>query len=244
MHFKQIVAYGDSFTRGDELSDCFTDNSNWTLQQSKLTWPSLFAQEKQVQYNPRARGGVGNQWISWRVVAGTKPKQLLIINWTFFERFDYVSPQTDYWEHTHPHEKDKINHYFYRNIDSDIWNIYRNLQIIYSTICFLKHNEINFIMTCIDPQYDVPFNTLRARNNWLKDNRDGTEFLTWEKAITKLQLEVKPYITMFDSMTFLDWSKHNNFEIGSAGHPLEKAHREAAKYINMQVTEGKINGYR
>jgi len=242
MQYNEIVAIGDSFTRGDELADCPpASDIDWVKQQSMLTWPSLFAKQNAVNYKSRSRGGVGNQWISWRVVSGTKPNILVIVNWTFFERFDYIDPSTDYWHHTHPHDEDKLDHYFYRNIDSDIWNIYRNLQIMHSTICFLQQNGINFIMTCIDSQYNVNFATLRTRNNWLRDNRDGTEFLTWEKAITKLQQQVCPYITMFDNMSFLEWSKHKGFELGPNGHPLEKAHIEAAKYINTIITKESQN---
>jgi hypothetical protein len=32
--------------------------------------------------------------------------------------------------------------------------------------------------------------------------------------------------------------------IGPNGHPLEKAHAEAAKYINIDVIEGMTNGHR
>ena len=65
--------------------------------------------------------------------------------------------------------------------------------------------------------------------------------MTWEKAITKLQQQVCPYITMFDNMSFLEWSKHKGFELGPNGHPLEKAHIEAAKYINTIITKESQN---
>ena len=50
-------------------------------------------------------------------------------------------------------------------------------------------------------------------------------------------------IINFYGYTFLDWAKNKNFEFGSNGHPLKKAHAEAANYINMATTEGKINGH-
>ena len=37
----------------------------------------------------------------------------------------------------------------------------------------------------------------------------------------------------------------NSFtRIGPTGHPLEEAHAEAAKYININVIEGMTNGHR
>jgi len=42
-------------------------------------------------------------------------------------------------------------------------------------------------------------------------------------------------------MSFLEWSKHNNYELGPHGHPLEEAHIEAAKYINTIITKESQN---
>ena len=69
---------------------------------------------------------------------------------------------------------------------------------------------------------------------WQHDHRDAS---------VELQQKVLHYIINFYGYTFLEWSKHKNFPIGPDGHPLEKAHAEAAKYINMVTTEGKINGH-
>ena len=77
----------------------------------------------------------------------------VIVNWTWFERFDYIELQTDHWTTTHPRHEDKLNHYFYQNLDNDIWNVHRNLQQIHSTICLLKQNKIDFIMTCLDKDH-------------------------------------------------------------------------------------------
>ena len=71
-------------------------------------------------------------------------------------------------------------------------------------------------MTCIDP-------LLYTNENFVKP----------------LQDQVKHYIVNFYGYTFLEWAKHKNFEIGPGGHPLEKAHIEAAKYINMSCNRRK-----
>ena len=223
MPYKKVIAVGDSFTRGDELDDCSTHGTiNKDLTHSLNTWPALLAKKSSVEYDAIAIGGRGNQWMSM-VVSNYLDKlqnALLIINWSWFERFDYIDIETTKWTVTHPRHEEKLDHYFYKHIDSDKWNLHRNLQQIHSTICLLDQNNIDFIMTCIDPM-----------------------LYTKARFVKPLQDQVLHRIINFYGYTFLDWAKNKNFEFGSNGHPLKKAHAEAANYINMATTEGKINGH-
>jgi len=233
MPYKKVIAIGDSFTRGDELADCPDDAP---LQYSESTWPASIATILNCDYKCYAIGGIGNQWISWNIADKLQQDTLVIANWTWFERFDYVDIETDHWKTTHPRHQNKLNHYFYRNLDSDIWNLHRNLQQMHSSISLLKQNNINFIMTCVDPHYGANFDNFRPPGSNVSTH--------WQTAIANLQAQVKHYIVNFYGYTFLEWAKHKNFEIGPNGHPLEKAHIEAAKYINTHTVEGKINGHR
>jgi hypothetical protein len=238
MPYNKVIAIGDSFTRGDELADCPEQlhEYKFPFQYSQSSWPALLTKTLDCEYECYALGGIGNQWISWKTADKLKQDTLVIVNWTWFERFDYVDPATDLWTTTHPRHEDKLDHYFYRNLDSDIWNLYRNLQQMHSTISLLKQNNVNFIMTCLDSAFRAEFNTIR---------QPGSNVSThWQTAIANLQAQVKHYIVNFYGYTFLEWAKHKNFEIGPNGHPLEKAHVEAAKYINTHTIEGKINGHR
>ena len=231
MPYNRVIAFGDSFTRGDELADCppQTEINNCS---STLTWPALLAKSLDATYQSYSLGGAGNQWISWQVATRIKQDTLYIVNWSWFERFDYVDIETDLWTTTHPQHEDKLDHYFYRNLDSDIWNLHRNLQQIHSTISLLKQNNVNFIMTCLDNSYLSD----------LKDFRPGTQSnIVWTRAISSLQEQVLPHIVDFEGMSFLEWSKHKGFELGPNGHPLEKAHIEAAKYINTIITKESQN---
>ena len=90
-------------------------------------------------------------------------------------------------------------------------------------------------MTCLDTHYNLTYNDMRS---------PGPGTIAWTNSISGLQEQVLPYIVDFEGMSFLEWSKHNSFELGPHGHPLEKAHIEAAKYINTHVMEGKNNGHR
>ena len=223
MPYKKVIAVGDSFTRGDELADCSTHSRIAPHHTHSLsTWPALVAKTLGIEYDCMTIGGRGNHWISMSVSTYLEKHRdaFFIINWSWFERFDYIDAETDQWTVTHPRHEDQLNHYFYKHIDSEKWNLHRNLQQIHSTICLLEQNNINFIMTCMDPM-------LYTNENFVKP----------------LQDQVKHYIVNFYGYTFLEWAKHKNFEIGPGGHPLEKAHAEAAKYINMATTEGKNNGH-
>ena len=46
-------------------------------------------------------------------------------------------------------------------------------------------------------------------------------------ALRLLQRSIAPYITKFDNMDFLEWSRKNNYPISECWHPLEEAHRAA-----------------
>jgi len=239
MPYKKVIAVGDSFTRGDELADCPDQLHEYLFpfKYSNYTWPAQVADLIDCDYECYALGGIGNQWISWKTADRLEPGTLVIVNWTWFERFDYVDTINvkDVWTTTHPRHENKLNHYFYRNLDSDIWNLHRNLQQMHSTISLLQQNNVDFIMTCLDSSYRTKFNSIRPAGSNVSRH--------WENAITNLQAQVIPYILDFEDMSFLEWSKYKNFEFGCNGHPLEKAHAEAARYINMVTTEGRKNGH-
>ena len=237
MPYNRVIAFGDSFIRGDELVDCPEYKPDWSSKfkcedTSESTWPALIAKSLNCDYECCAVGGRGNQWISWACNAYFTPDTLCIVNWTWFERFDYFDVSVDDWRTTHPRHDEKLDHYFYRNLDSDVWNLHRNLQQIHSTISLLKQNNVNFIMTCLDNSY----------LNDLKDFRSGKQSNTvWTNAVSNLQGQVVPHIVDFEGLSFLEWSKQNSFKLGPNGHPLEEAHAEAAKYINTNVIEGMTN---
>lgn len=241
MPYKSVFAIGDSFTRGDELADCPEQAIHpYRASFSRQTWPALIAKSLNIDYSAEAVGGRGNQWISFITGANSidtsdfngtvKQDTFLIVNWSWFERFDYIdSHRDDTWWTTHPHHDNKADHYFYKNIDNDIWSLHRNLQQMHSTIQLLKQNNIKFVMTCLDPGYTNTLGDIRP-DSYGKDKIHGTE-ASWITAIDQLHKKVVPHILEFDGQTFLEWSHSNNFKCGPGGHPLEDAHAAAADYI-------------
>ena len=235
MLYKRIVAVGDSFTRGDELVDCPEQKLQpFQPSFSQHTWPALIAKSLNIEYSAEAVGGRGNQWISTRL-SYIKQDTVLIINWTWFERFDYIGTHNDRWETTHPGHESKLDHYFYKNIDNDIWNLHRNLQQMHSTIQLLKQNNIKFIMTCLDPGYKSKLSDLRPAILLPASSLYYKPYYNLVAAINQLHEQVIPNILDFDGMTFLEWSHFHNFKCGPSGHPLEDAHAAAADYIQKKV---------
>ena len=231
MLYKSVVAVGDSFTRGDELADCPEQAIQpFRPSFSQHTWPALIAKSLNIDYRADAIGGRGNQWISFAANGAIKQDTVLIVNWTWFERFDYITTHDDRWKTTHPGHENKLDHYFYKNIDNDIWNLHRNLQQMHSTIQLLKQNNIKFIMTCLDPGYKSNIADIRPARFANSVNAAG-----FVAAINQLHEQVVPYILDFDGQTFLEWSHFHNFKCGPNGHPLEDAHAAAADYIQKKV---------
>lgn len=217
MTHRSLFSFGDSFTFGTDLADCTLD------QPSPSTWPGLMADNLGLLYQCHAQGGQGNQKISSDVIhhysrSFFKNRNFYVINWSWFERFDYIEVETNQWATTHPRHHGKIDHFFYRNIDSQEWNLLRNLTVIAGTIHFLQAHCCDFFMTCLD---DMIF------------TRDYHIDRTPE--ISALQDLVRPHIHLIDGQGFYTWAKDNGYMMGVTGHPLESAHIDAFKYYRNKI---------
>jgi hypothetical protein len=60
-------------------------------------------------------------------------------------------------------------------------------------------------------------------------------------AVTDLQEYILPYMTTFDNLNFVDWSKKNGYPITKIGHPLEAAHHAAGDYVIKVVDKQNTN---
>jgi hypothetical protein len=76
----------------------------------------------------------------------------------------------------------------------------------------LKQKNIPFLMTYMDP--------LLFDQQWHVS-----------KSITYLQDYVRPHMTLFEGLTFLEWCRSKNFALSSTWHPLDQAHATASDYI-------------
>jgi hypothetical protein len=93
---------------------------------------------------------------------------------------------------------------------------YHTLLLIDHTFRLLESRNIPYIVTMIDP--------LVLDQKWHVP--DYIKFL---------QNQVKQKIMWFDDLSFLEWSKKNNFLISENWHPLEEAHAAAAAYMLVKT---------
>ena len=212
-----IQTFGDSFLFGSDLKD--SDNN---LKFSNKTWPALIAKELSLNYDCQARGGCGNHNISKNILNFLNRSSLVVINWTWIDRFDY-DDDTRGWQKTiRPGSDNEISKFFYKEIHTEEDDKFRSLSYIYSTHHYLKENNIPFIATYMD--------------HLLLDS-------TWNvsSGIIKLQEMLRKELKTFpNDQTFLEWSRANGYPESKGWHPLEQAHEEAAK-LWLPIYEKAIN---
>ena len=230
----KLKSFGCSFIHGSELRDeLLHDRSKQQPpRHSKLTWPALLAQKLNYLYRCHARPGSGNLQIADRVLRqlATNEQALFIINWSFIDRFDYVSiDDPDNW--------DVKNHYNNPDIypgmpwstigpgddTNNAKNYYREL-----------HSEIRDKLTTL-MSIKLVIDTLQQKNcPFIMTYEDGLMFdQQWHTtpSIIALQEYIMPHITTFNGDTFVQFAKKNGYPITSIGHPLEEAHAAAGELM-------------
>ena len=211
-----LISYGCSFIFGIDLADAemIPDTPG---QPSRKSWPALLAQHFQREYHCRAYPGCGNLLIAERILLDLKHKisknQFFIIGWTWIDRFDYNDPnKTDNWNTLRPSSTNPVNHLYYRDLHSEYADKLRSLITIKAVIDTLNQQGIPFLMTNMDK--------LLFDKSW-----------NMSTSVDYLQDYVRPYVTDFEGMTFLEWSRNHGYPESVAWHPLEKAHSAAADYM-------------
>lgn len=215
----RIISFGCSLTFGTDLADVVSDSP--TASPSRLTWPALLAAELNVPYLCYAKGGSGNLCILDRVLSITDFDQddVLIVNWTFMDRFDYVDPMARHaddgiidYETLLPGHEDDRSRFYYRHLHSSYRDKLTNLLYMQCVLQKLWYHRARFVMTALDDLL------------WQTDYHAP-------KIILDLQHMVQPWIERFDGHNFLDWCRLQAFDISSNNHPLEAAHASAAELM-------------
>jgi hypothetical protein len=239
----QVKSFGCSFIFGSELSDewcCPSGEMASHLRElgrnnikfSKLTWPAHVAQYLGYEYQCYANPGSGNLQIMERVLGQvvTADPALIIIGWTWIDRFDYINPlatdpaDNNFWNTITPTDQDNLSQTYFKQLQSEFKDKLSTLASIRLIIDVLKQKKLPFIMTYMD---ELMF--------------DHTWHLT--PAIIELQNYIKPYMTKFEDLTFLDWSTKHNYPVSNKWHPLEQAHVAASEYIIQALDKKSIGAH-
>ena len=208
----KLKSFGCSFIFGSDLADDGRNAPCATA--SRLTWPALLAQDLGYDYECRARPGAGNLQIAERLLneCYKDERSLFVVGWTWIDRFDYNRDKNHHWTTIMPIDTDHRATAYYRDLHSQYRDKLTTLINIKLAIDTLKQKNCPFVMTYMD---ELIFET------------------EWHAtpSILLLQDYIRPYMTKFDGMTFLDYSRKNNFEISRTLHPLETAHRAGFELI-------------
>ena len=214
----KLKSFGCSFIFGTDLEDDGRELKRPTA--SNLTWPAQIAKKLNYQYECYARPGAGNLQIMEQVLNQCEDPEpvMFVIGWTWIDRFDYYNahwnPRQSLspWQTIMPIDQDALATTYYRDLHSEYRDKLVNLTYIKLVLDTLQQKNIQFVMTYMD--------------RLLFDKR-------WHvtPAVTYLQNYIESAMTLFDSQTFLEYSRSNNFEISDQLHPLELAHASGAEVI-------------
>ena len=209
----KLKSFGCSFIFGDDLQDTFKETDPW----SAHTWPALLAQDLGLQHECWAQSGSGNLQILDALLNQTADSEpaVYVIGWTWIDRMDYVDPAADTWRTIRPTDNTAQSKWYYRQLHSQYQDKLQTLTYINTAIQVLQSSNHKFVMTYQDP--------LIFETEWHASD-----------AIRQLQHSIRPHLTDFEGLSFLEWSRQKSFEISPAWHPLEAAHRAAFEYIRDQ----------
>lgn len=145
----KVIAFGDSFTYGHELSDCPTNNYPT---HSNLTYAALTAKHFSKDYQCRAVGTSANNAISRHVIESITSidhDDLVLVMWSFPIRRELLSG-TEYCSLTPGDLYDFSKQYFqYLNTDP-VYLIKESLKEIYIAQTLFEQKSINYIFMSAD----------------------------------------------------------------------------------------------
>jgi hypothetical protein len=225
-----LVAAGDSFVWGSELKDSPHGGPNGY---SHNTFTALLSGNN--EYVCAAYPGNANNAISRMAIdaLATCTDTFLIATWTYPQRAEFRFGNTwasvNSWHTTH---KEFSESYFKYAGNNEYYEIYSLLKEVVYLQHYCKINNIPYLFLTADNHFyqhanytrskDTSLDTLYAQVNW--DN------WFWFPAGTDPNETLTP-------RGFYQWAVENKYIVGPQGHPLEKAHQDAAILIKEKFDE-------
>lgn len=249
-----LIAGGDSFIYGSELTDCVDESG--VEQASKLTFPSLIAKECGLEYVCTAMPGYSNTAIRRNVMDACETHtniDLVLVQWTFSSRFEFRFgnsyadwKQIGSWL-TIDDPKDHIDKTFLnandivRDRHIKFLEYQKLLGVSDFAKIFYKHIKLNYWekyttlseMVMLQ-QYltirKIPYLFTVADSEFYDIFHKTFDFEDQTIKTLKNQIDEK-YIMYYPSnLGFLQWAMVNKFPFGTT-HPMDEAHIEAANIV-------------
>jgi lysophospholipase L1-like esterase len=201
----KLLAVGDSFTYGEELSDI------------NNAWPFLLGKKLGYEITNLAKPGSGNTRMIRHAVEQINNYDLIVIAWSHFARTELADENGfyDIWPGCSalPHKEfsswrsDVINYYSKHHNDQYLYNQYLiNIVLIQQ---YLKFNNKKYIML------DTFDNNNYRKNNTVVDQIDSTYYVGWP------------------TTTMMEWTYR--IPQGPNGHFLEQGHEIVANKIYEHI---------
>jgi hypothetical protein len=249
-----LVAGGDSFIWGTELTDCRHNGPNGY---SRNTFTALLASSKSWDYACVAYPGNSNESIARTVINYCdqhKGQNIFVVcSWTFPCRYEFRINDTwtsvnswdagkmydDNSENTPVHERlqkakqSNIHNFasiYFDVVNSEYWEVYTALREITRLINYLKINKVPYLFTCADNSI-VHSYTIQNSDETIQALLNQIEWENWYMfpAGRGANQTVTP-------RGFYQWARENKYPVGVT-HPLEQAHQDAALLIQEKFNE-------
>ena len=243
----RLIAGGDSFIFGAELSDQLADKP------SESTMSALAASRLGLTYQCVAVPGSSNNTIARHVMSACQEylqtdSITVFVMWSYFPRYEFRFAYGPHWQsinswtadipefngntNIHSHRMQSTDELFkdfartfYKHVGSDTaFEWYNTLKEIVFLQNYLELNNIPYVFTSADivVRGNSVFNKIKDR--WIEDLYNQIKWNQW----IDFDYDQCP-------MGFVDWARHSNFSIGPAGHPLEDAHAAASMIIKEKI---------
>lgn len=251
-----LIAGGDSFTYGSELSDCTNE------QHSNSTWSALLAHQLGMNYACVALPGASNSSITRRVMrACEKAKQsydiAVTVMWTFSNRYEFRftqdtgerdTPWYSLTPWTHESNSDRIRNTFVNPSDLHLQHhVNHNNNMNANGIGeFSKQFYMHVGNSEIYEWYST-YKEILFLQQYLVANNIPYLFTHVEPIfneqsqlndldILRKQIDIDCFYT-FDG--FYRWASENNYQFGTT-HPLEPAHIDFADKLFLHCKANNI----
>ena len=206
----KLLAVGDSFTYGEELSD------------SELAWPQQLANKIGFELTNWARRSSGNTRMVRNVTMNAKYFDLIIIAWSHFARIEFADDigSYDLWPGCHsaqhnqsaPWRVEAIDYITKHHSDNYLYRKYLIDIVLLQT--FLKANNKNYIM--LDA-----FGNNKVRNRFTEKNQDLLN-----------QIDTSKYLG-WPNESMMEWTYST--PQGPRGHFLEQGHEIVADKVYEHI---------
>jgi len=242
-----LIAAGDSFIFGNELSD---DINGSTF--SKLTHPALTADRLKLNYHCVARPGIGNKAIEKNVIEAVEQYRnkniFVLVSWTYPHRLDIKNRSNNYLTIT-PHNimKPEVRFMQWDTMDERRKNLWlekyeeENKQglidfglSLYNYVHLDDYHNLESLRSyCLVKYYleskNIPYCFFASTDLCLPNSFNSTDPL-----VNELKNVAKSAVWLnLDQRGFVQWSKDNNYKFGTSEHPLDQAHYDYAKNLTI-----------